>query len=357
MFRFPGISWQRLIWIMVLVAGGLLLAAQARYGSDQETNVMSVLPLKSTPLPLDKARPDRVHLGQLCYLGGLILHSPDPRFGGISGMRFTPQGHVLAISDRGWWVGFHLQETAQGRPVGADQLRIAPLRGAAGGHVLTGLDGDAEALELTPHGLIVSFEQKHRLVFYHQYPFAPEPVAAPPEPRGPVYHIQRKWAANGGGEAMARLPDGRILILQEDATHRIGQRDVHAGVLIDQQGREVTFSYLAPKDFRPTDAAVSADGRVFILHRRYVLGDQSALIAVADVARFQPGAHVEARELARLRAPVNVDNMEALAVRAAPDGMRLTIMSDDNHSPLQRTLLMTFLLPNAAAPACNPQRS
>ena len=40
-----------------------------------------------------------------------------------------------------------------------------------------------------------------------------------------------------------------------------------------------------------------------------------------------------------------IDNMEGLAITTDPDGTpRLTIVSDDNHSILQRNLLLEFRL-------------
>jgi hypothetical protein len=40
-----------------------------------------------------------------------------------------------------------------------------------------------------------------------------------------------------------------------------------------------------------------------------------------------------------------IDNMEALSVHRSPSGaLILTLLSDDNYSPLQRTLLLQFVL-------------
>lgn len=46
------------------------------------------------------------------------------------------------------------------------------------------------------------------------------------------------------------------------------------------------------------------------------------------------------RELARFEAPFPVDNFEALASEPTADGVRLFILSDDNFSDAQRTLLV-----------------
>ena len=58
-----------------------------------------------------------------------------------------------------------------------------------------------------------------------------------------------------------------------------------------------------------------------------------------------PGAVLEGRELARLHLPLNIDNMEGLALRQGGAGETLVyLISDDNFNPLQRTLLMLFAL-------------
>ena len=52
------------------------------------------------------------------------------------------------------------------------------------------------------------------------------------------------------------------------------------------------------------------------------------------------------RKLAEMDSQMTVDNFEGIAVKEMPDGRtRLFIVSDDNFSPAQRTLLMVFDLP------------
>jgi hypothetical protein len=54
---------------------------------------------------------------------------------------------------------------------------------------------------------------------------------------------------------------------------------------------------------------------------------------------------MEGELLAEMRKPITVDNMEGLDVVTTPDGRTLVFMlSDDNQSSRQRTLLMMFEL-------------
>ena len=51
---------------------------------------------------------------------------------------------------------------------------------------------------------------------------------------------------------------------------------------------------------------------------------------------------------------LNIDNMEAIAAhRSAAGETVITLMSDDNFSPLQRTLIMQFALPGAQSAAAD----
>ena len=60
---------------------------------------------------------------------------------------------------------------------------------------------------------------------------------------------------------------------------------------------------------------------------------------------IRPNATVDGAELISADMGYQIDNMEGLSVHRAPDGATLlTIVSDDNFSPLQRTLLLQFTL-------------
>ena len=53
---------------------------------------------------------------------------------------------------------------------------------------------------------------------------------------------------------------------------------------------------------------------------------------------------------------LNIDNMEAIAAHRAASGETvLTLMSDDNFSPFQRTLIMQFTLPETKPVLAGPR--
>ena len=62
-------------------------------------------------------------------------------------------------------------------------------------------------------------------------------------------------------------------------------------------------------------------------------------------SEIKPGAVIEGEVLLEATDALNIDNMEAIGVCRRSGETIITIMSDDNFSPLQRTLIMQFALP------------
>jgi hypothetical protein len=66
---------------------------------------------------------------------------------------------------------------------------------------------------------------------------------------------------------------------------------------------------------------------------------------VIEAEQVRPGAVLKGREIAEIRLPHAVDNMEGVAARRGADGETLIyLISDDNFNALQRTLLLMFAL-------------
>jgi hypothetical protein len=62
----------------------------------------------------------------------------------------------------------------------------------------------------------------------------------------------------------------------------------------------------------------------------------------------QPGALVDGPVLIDVGMSHEIDNMEGLSVHRSPRGeVVLTLISDDNFSVLQRTVLLQFVMPPA----------
>lgn len=285
-------------------------------------------PIAAAPVRLDPRDPARVRLDGLTFLGGWVLTSSDPRFGGISSLTVDTDG-LLALSDRG----------------GRFRLRLRD-GGAPEGEVLSELgDGpalrrDSESSTRGPDGTLwVGFEGANAIWRYDRAGARATGHVAPA--------AMADWPGNGGPEALLRLPDGRFLVFSEEAAgNRPGTRQalLFPGDPVEG-GKPARFDYKPPAGYVVTDAALSADGRIIVLHRRYTpLDGASAILSIIDPAAIRAGARVEGRRLARLAPPLTVDNMEALAITREGDATILWVASDDNFSSVQRTLLMRFRL-------------
>jgi hypothetical protein len=101
------------------------------------------------------------------------------------------------------------------------------------------------------------------------------------------------------------------------------------------------FAIARTDGFEPTSLSRSRNARPVLLERRYTKADGPA--ARISLLAMPPGDRVAGFALAVLRRPLTVDNFEALAVRPATDGRAfIYLLSDDNQSDRQRTLLLQF---------------
>lgn len=293
-------------------------------------------------VPLDARDPARVAVGRLRYMGGLALRSSDPRFGGLSGLRVREDGWALSVSDKGHWVAFRLVEE-DGRLARIDSAHVAPLLDTLGQPLAADSD-DAEALEWDTDGTaVVSFEGEHRLQVYRGVDPARRggltmaALSVRPTPQ------TSNWPANGGGEAYAAINEDGDVVIGEAAT--LGP-DLHEAIA-QFDGEIIRFAYRTPQGFEPTDAADLGRGELLVLHRRYSKeSGVAASLALLDPAQLgdNPRKPIEGREIARLAPPLSIDNMEALAVRREGRRTFVYLLSDDNFSKLQRTLLLKFEL-------------
>jgi len=312
------------------------------------------IPLQVRPVALAPERPDIETVGRLRYRGGLHITSTDGRFGGVSGLEAMPDGALLGVTDTGYWFRFRPLRDGEGRLVGVRDGDLDPLRDAQGRPLEGKALSDAEGVRRDARGeLLVSFEREHRVLRYARPGGDGVPLDTPEQIKG--------QPANGGIEAIAAWPAtdgeprGRVLLISERGRDTDGNLRAW---LLDAQGWH-TLSYPTQGESLPTDAAVLPSGDLVVLERQFGLfTEQGARLVLVPRARVVPGGKLAGETLAQWQKPWTVDNMEALAVttdRDGPDGGRaggpeggngvlLWIMSDDNQSKTQRTLLMLFRL-------------
>lgn len=267
-------------------------------------------------------------IGPFRLRNAAALTSPEKTFGGLSGLAALADGRLLAITDAGDWL------VMQPNGFGA-----APV-GEMGSIVMPGsdkADRDAEAVAFTPDGrTLVSLEQQHRILAFvgHGPPLTPTGT--------PLFRTDTMaWPPNGGGEALAVLGDGSLVWIAESAPTADG---AITALLIAPDGATRPIMIDPVAGFAPTDAVRLDDTHLLVLHRRYTGAETAAAISLVDLGPvLAGGSAASAKLLARWgRGDAwPVDNMEGLAlVRRPGKPPLLYVVSDDNFSAAQRTLLL-----------------
>lgn len=275
----------------------------------------------------------RADLGPLELVGAWLLDSPNRDFGSYSGLAVLAPGELLAASDNGGMMAF----SAPGE--GRAHARIGDFTGN-GGRSKRNLDIEALARDPATGTIWVAFEMTNRIERYDAH-FRRTGRVWPEAMAG--------WSANAGPEAMARLADGRFVVLAEASP---GWFDAETPGLLfagdPVAGAEPrAFRFRPPEGFRPVDMAPLPDGRVVILLRQIAWGlppGFAGRLVLADPAEIEQGKPWRAKPLAVLAPPLPSDNYEGLAIE--PDGRGgavLWLISDDNGSAFQRTLLLRLV--------------
>jgi hypothetical protein len=313
----------------------LLLCLAAAPALAQELPAVS-----ATPVPLDPADPTLGGVGKLSYRGGLLLESGDPRFGGWSDLLLEAGGaRLVAVGDLGAWMTADLAWDAQGRLTGLTPTGFGQLADPAG-QPLQGKElGDAEGLtSATEGGYLVAFEQVHRL-----WRYTPDLAAPAVEAKMPTAVLGLKpELGNAGMEALARLPDGTLLVFLEGAPGE-------GGTLGFRQGKVAwrPLPYLRQDAFDVVGAAALDNGALLVLERQWTPAAGSHMrLRLFSAAQVGGSLLQDGQLLGELAPPLTVDNFEGVAVATAPDGaLRVLLLSDDNFNRgKQRTLLLAFEL-------------
>ena len=328
----PAVTGGRLARAVPGVLAVLLFACGAPPALSEQSEP---LPVVATPIPLRSDQPEAHETESLVWRGGLELRSPRSGFGGLSGLVISPDGtRLTAVGDKGIWLSLPLRYDAEGRLVGAGEGRIARLRGPDGETLTKKWDRDAEELARAPDGThFVAFEHNHRVWHYAALSGTPSALAPLPSLDG--------MGDNNGIEALAVLGELGLLAIAEGGA----QGDASLAFLW-REGAWSRLMYGRGGGFRPTGATLLPDGDLLVLERRFNLleGVRIRLVRV-PAASLHPGAHLSGTVIATLEPPLSVDNMEGIAARRGAAGETLIyLISDDNFNPLQRTLLLLFVL-------------
>jgi hypothetical protein len=278
----------------------------------------------AVPVPLNPANPAQNAIGDFTFAGGIALTTRDtPLLHGLSDVIVSEDAHLTAVGDDGIFFDAQLEFGPGERLAGLRNARIVPLRGEDGRPLSGKLSADAEGLTQLPNGdRLVSFERRHRIWLY---PAGGGPPRAVPSP-------QVSFPLNAGMEALAADPesaaDAYIVGGEESGemwSCRVSQAECQQRPMIAK-----------PPEFGLVGMATLPGGRLVQLLRAYEQrrGTRVTLrifTGTTEVARME------------IAPPLTIDNFEGVAAVPRGDGRtRFYLLSDDNGSDSQRTLLLAF---------------
>jgi hypothetical protein len=291
----------------------------------------------------DPREPQQTRFGKLAFRGGLILDSPAKDFGGISGLRVSADGaQFLAVTDKGNWLRGRIAYRGK-TPIAVRDAEMGPLLGPDGRPLRSRRWYDSEALTVEDGIAYVGFERVNQIV---RFDIGRDGLRARGQPL-PVPPGFKLLPYNQSIECIETAPNagpfaGALVVISERGLDSGGNL---MGFIAGGKSGGV-FSLKRTDDFDVSDCAATPGGRLLVLERRFSWTRGIAMrIRSVPFSAIKPGALVDGPELIFADMAFQTDNMEALSVHREPSGaLVLTLMSDDNFSPLQRTLLLQFTL-------------
>ena len=304
----------------------------------------SAIEIRAEPIAsFDHREPDRRRFGMLDFRGGLVLTSPFKEFGGLSSISVAPDGaNFIAATDRSWWLRGRIVYSGT-RPTGIAAAEMAPMLGPDGRTLAARRWYDTEAMARDGGTVYVGIERVHRIV---RFDFGKDGLKARARPIE-VPAAFRSFPSNGSVEALAFVPrgsgplGGTLIAIAERGRDRGGD---HLAFLIGG-ARPGAFTIKRKNDFDISDATVLPGGDLVIVERKF--GWTTGLyirIRRLPLAEIKPGALVDGPTLLEADLGQQVDNMEGIGVHRSGGDTVLTLISDNNFSGLQRTLLLQFSL-------------
>ncbi len=328
-----------------LVGGGLLLPATVTAASARGPVPRAPVDIDIRSFPINAFMPreaEKKQFGAFEFRGGLELQSDYRGFGGFSSIRTDAAGQRLtAISDQGQWLTARI-DLEGGRLSGLSQARMAAILGPNGRPLAQTGNWDTESLWIEGGTAWIGVERTHRIFRFET--FGREGVLAHGNPT-PVPMGSDRLPGNRGIEALGILPRpsplaGTLLAISERALNPAG--DIRAFLIGPGPSREVFVK--RTNDFDVTDLAFLPGGDMLLLERWFSAWRGVAFrIRRIDLATIRAGATLDGPVVLSADMASQIDNMEGIAVHRNAEGeMIVTLVSDNNFSFLQRTLMLQF---------------
>ena len=283
--------------------------------------------------------------GRLSYVGGFAMTSDNRNFGALSAIRMLDNSGTTfaAVADTGFFISGTIVRDAALKPIGVGTLNFHELSDVNDQISNLKWEVDSESLNMDGNTAIIGFERRHRLSVF---PFDGTTLG---KRTGNIDFVipERELRDNRGFETLARAPknsalEGALVAVSEKSIDKDG--NIFAAVTAGPM--KGIFKIARSDDYDITDGDFLPNGDLVILERSFGMsrGIRMRLRQISG-ASIKPDAMVEGVVLLEANMASQIDNMEGLDIWQATDGStRLSLVSDDNKSILQRNLYLEFLL-------------
>lgn len=355
----PLAAWRRHLAVGAL-AVATTLAATLPAPVRAEIPIQSVT-IRSKPIEHFRiGRPEQTRFGGLTFLGGLELLAGNRHMGGLSGLVVSPDGaRMVAVADNGLWLTAEIESAPDGRPLAVTGATVAPVLGPGGRALLDRGRGDAEALALRLDDagsgagtLFVATERDHE-IYAFAWPLDPTTAGTALDLPAGIKQLRHNKAMEAVAFANSGPLQGSLLVIAERGP---GFNSDLPGFLIGG-ATPGTFTVVRQDSYDATDASFLPDGDLLLLERRFTLRHGIGMrLRLLPASEIHPDALVTGHVLMEAGFSEQIDNMEGVSVHVNAAGETIvTLISDDNRSILQRTLLLRFRLDDSE-PAAGADR-
>lgn len=325
----------------IALFAALLMSATAQA---QSLPPQEAIPVKTRQIENFKVGSDQKVFGKLEFVGGIEMSSSNALLGAISAIRFRPDGRsFVAIMDTGHWLEGRIERDARGRLSGVSDLIGTSMMDNKGRSEQVKSRMDAEGLAFHDGEVLVSYEGHHRVDVY------PDPGFSQSKPLRSIPFLipKNELKDNRSFETLVVAPNssplaGAPVLIAEASFDK--NDNLYAAVL--EGPLKGVFGVREKEPFAITDGAFLPNGDLLILERRFGFSQGIGMeIRRIPGDTIKPGAVVEGEVLLEADMGYQIDNMEGIDVIAMPDGdIRVIVVSDDNHSILERNLMLEFRL-------------
>lgn len=333
-------SAARLRRLAYAATAALAFSTSLTASSRAEQPAIERIEVSTRPISQFQIGLDQKMFGPLEFVGGLELTSSSRNLGALSAFRFLkPGSDFIGVADTGFWFFGSIARDSALRPSGVENFRMVQMVDASGNAIEKKWLADAEGLAVKDGIATVGFERMHRVAQYQIDPDNMKPALRELDFVVPRNELRQ----NRGFETVAYSAEkGGLVVVSEKSLDAAG--NIFAAII--EGPNKGVFTVKRHGEFDITDGAFLPDGDLLLLERSFSMasGVKMRMRRIASESIVQ-GQVADGPVLFEANMGYQIDNMEGLDVWQRSDGaLMVSLISDDNHSILQRNLYLEFIL-------------